>query len=438
MRHFLIVIFIILTYFISYGQMTIFEQGYSKSIGMDTTRDAGYIVVGSTAIHFGGDYTLSKMDANGNQLLYLENNKYDGLYMSNSMHNVKELSDGSYLLMGQITDSNMIDKGYIVKTDSAGNKIWEKSFFGISMALSCYEESNGNLIVIGVKQNAVVMRLNSIGDSIGGNVIAGINGWYYITSPIYFANGKFISGLGFHVGISVAVKSIIFGVDSLLQTSWQIIFDGELNDSRLELSKLKLLLHMPYPVDIYKIDRIDIANQTIDSKIFNLPFGNGCFGDDDKVYSVNLNSTMDTLTFTLYDSLGNKIWSVPHQNFEITNQSIYHRSTHAFISKIQYNNGSGGGAYFYKIADTTSIFNGLDYESFSNNLVQFHQLDNRITLISKEDYLTVFVYNLTGQLEKTGKFDQGHFSFEYNTSNTVHLIVVRKKDHKIFSRLAMY
>ncbi|NPV91963.1 MAG: copper amine oxidase N-terminal domain-containing protein [Firmicutes bacterium] len=93
------------------------------------TIDGGFIIAGSTGEgkHWiPSSALLIKTDANGNKLW--ENTYSDKLHAD--AHSVQQTDDGGYILAGSTRESTLLDKpcsAYIVRTDSDGNKMWEKT-----------------------------------------------------------------------------------------------------------------------------------------------------------------------------------------------------------------------------------------------------------------------------------------------------------------------
>jgi hypothetical protein len=98
------------------------DWGYS----FQQTVDGGYIIVGETNSFGISDVYLIKTDPNGNlqwQKTFGSGNKQD---RGNS---VRQTSDGGYIIAGQtVYYGARNDDVYLIKTDSAGNLQWQKTF----------------------------------------------------------------------------------------------------------------------------------------------------------------------------------------------------------------------------------------------------------------------------------------------------------------------
>jgi len=101
--------------------------GEDYGVGVEQTRDGGYILVGATNSQGAGDYDiyLIKLNAQGNK----EWQKTFGGKEADLGVLVRQTSDGGYLLAGQTfsyaSGGNDI---YLAKTDPAGKRVWEKHY----------------------------------------------------------------------------------------------------------------------------------------------------------------------------------------------------------------------------------------------------------------------------------------------------------------------
>jgi len=116
------------------------------------TSDSGYILAGYTYSYGAGlvDAWLIKTDSNGNK-------QWDKTFGSSSTFKfVQQTSDGGYIVAGDIKVSgNLGDPAsWLVKTDSNGNNQWNKTFMtrGTSGAASVQQTSDGGYILAGSSQ----------------------------------------------------------------------------------------------------------------------------------------------------------------------------------------------------------------------------------------------------------------------------------------------
>jgi len=128
--------------------------GYSVA----RTVDGGCIVAGrkfvtSSPIQRG---LLTKMNSSGIEEWTM---LYDSINTSTIIYSVEQMNDGGYLLTGNWRDINQgYDNILVIKTDSAGVKVWSKSFSGgggdsYMRGYNGIETADGSIVVSSTRQN---------------------------------------------------------------------------------------------------------------------------------------------------------------------------------------------------------------------------------------------------------------------------------------------
>jgi len=100
-----------------------------EACSLDQTRDGGFIIAGWT-LSFGAgrrDVYLIKTDSNGNQVWQ----KTFGGAKSDRAYCVRQTPDGGYIVAGSTRSFGRVwGDVYLVKTDAEGNLVWQKNFGG--------------------------------------------------------------------------------------------------------------------------------------------------------------------------------------------------------------------------------------------------------------------------------------------------------------------
>ena len=129
------------------------KDDYGQSI--QQTKDGGYIIVGSTESYGAGgaDVYLIKIDSNGNKLW----ERTFGGSRDDRGYSVKQTSDGGYIIVGNSEsykpgDGYVYPDIYLIKTDSNGIMSWYKTFVGgnyFDYGYSVQQTSDGGYIIAG-------------------------------------------------------------------------------------------------------------------------------------------------------------------------------------------------------------------------------------------------------------------------------------------------
>jgi len=103
----------------------------------------------STYNHLTNQYLLIEVDTNGNQIWKKE---YGMLHSVEYPNGFKKSNDDGFFLFGSINPENQYGDFYIIKVDSNGNLLWQKTWsYGINddEINDIYELPNGNIVIYG-------------------------------------------------------------------------------------------------------------------------------------------------------------------------------------------------------------------------------------------------------------------------------------------------
>ncbi len=119
---------------------------------MKPTEDGGYIIVGQMVNPGNGNYydaCLLKLNENGDSVW----SKTYSLFSDDNGNDVIQTSDGGYLLAGYSIDlCNDSLPAFIIKTDSAGNKLWSKTYrSSVNTQFNAIKQANGGYVIAGYK-----------------------------------------------------------------------------------------------------------------------------------------------------------------------------------------------------------------------------------------------------------------------------------------------
>ena len=129
----------------------LFYGGVGWSWGRDVqqTNDGGYIISGYTGSIGGEDVWLIKTDSQGNTLW---DKTYTGENISNHCYSVQQTTDGGYIMTGYTNTSMSGQKVWLIKTDLQGDTIWTNKFDG-EFGRDVEQTTDGGYIIVGTKMS---------------------------------------------------------------------------------------------------------------------------------------------------------------------------------------------------------------------------------------------------------------------------------------------
>ncbi|MEE2599090.1 MAG: hypothetical protein VYD83_01540 [SAR324 cluster bacterium] len=150
-----------------------YDGGYSIS----KTADGGYIIGGEAGHSHNEDFMILKVDQNGNKKW----SKKFSDHPDNSAYDAIEASDGNFYLVGSKRIVNKLEDIRIIKTNSKGKKIWDKTYGGDKddIAEGIIESEDNTFVVVagtfsyGKGGDVLLMKINSDGEVIWQNNYGG-------------------------------------------------------------------------------------------------------------------------------------------------------------------------------------------------------------------------------------------------------------------------
>ncbi len=121
-------------------------SGNDRAYSVQQTSDGGYVVAGYTESYGAGSYDvyLIKTDSAGN----MQWQKTFGESGDDRAYSVQQTSDGGYVVAGSINMGTTNSDVYLIKTDSIGNIQWQKTLGGVG-GRSVQQTSDGGYVIVG-------------------------------------------------------------------------------------------------------------------------------------------------------------------------------------------------------------------------------------------------------------------------------------------------
>ncbi|CAG0956230.1 MAG: hypothetical protein OIN86_06740 [Candidatus Methanoperedens sp.] len=201
-----------------------FDSG-GQALSVQQTEDNGYIFTGYTTRYnpgSGGTW-LIKTDIDGNMLW---KKTYGGWNPTDEAHSVQQTMDGGYIFTG-ITYSHGAGDIWLVKTDAAGNEIWNRNFDfgGVDTANSVKQTGEGGYIIVGSNhgsgsEGALLIKTDANGNQQWNKSFEGFANYVQQTSD----DGYIIVGGTMREGIGLDVWLVKTNTSGNKQ--WEKAFKG--------------------------------------------------------------------------------------------------------------------------------------------------------------------------------------------------------------------
>ncbi len=212
--------------------------------------------------HAGGDYWVVKLDAAGE----LQWSRYFGGTFTDTANDAVQTTDGNFLIIGS-SDSEDVDinnnKGtydfWIVKLNSAGTLVWEKSFGGseIDEARAIVSTADGNYLIVGDSRSndrdvntnngaadIWMIKINSNGELLwekpfGGSSFDGVKAIYKTQNNEFLVAGNSRSSDGNLNQNNGQNDAWIFKINAQGNLKWQATVGGSNVDLLMGVTQLE-------------------------------------------------------------------------------------------------------------------------------------------------------------------------------------------------------
>ena len=208
---------------------------YDDSLSIQQTTDGGYIVTGWTASYGAGssDAWLIKLDSSGDD----EWNKTFGGSRLDGADCVKQTTDGGFIITGRTDsfDSGGNGDAWLIKTDMDGNEIWNKSFGGhyLDEGKSVLPTYDGGYVLTGStysfgagNHDAWLIKTDSNGNEIWNKTYGG-SSWDQGKSVIQTSDGGYFITGDYTDPVQGDLELYMVKTDSEGNEEWNYIIEHE-------------------------------------------------------------------------------------------------------------------------------------------------------------------------------------------------------------------
>ncbi len=263
--------------------------GDDEGESIQQTRDGGYILAGhSNSFGMGPHVYLIKTNPSGDTLWCrtFGGGDYEG------GHSVQQTADGGYIVAGYTTSFGSAYQVYLVKTDTAGDTLWTRTYGGttIDWGYSVQQTTDGGYIVAGWTDSfgndlqVYLIKTDALGDTLWTRTYGGITAeWGHSVQQT--TDGGYIVA-GYTTSFGNGYQVYLVKTDALGDTLWTRTYGGPNYDYGWSIQQTA--------------DTGYVIGGMTDS------FGNG-----EQAYLIKINSSGDTLwTRTFGGASIDEGWSV--------------------------------------------------------------------------------------------------------------------------------
>jgi hypothetical protein len=216
------------------------DEGWS----VQQTSDGGYIIAGAAASYGAGglDAWLVKTDSGGNKVW----DKTFGGAREDWGFSVQQTSDGGYIITGQAASYGAGGSdAWLIKTDSGGNKVWDKTFGGAreDWGFSVQQTSDGGYIITGQAasygaggSDAWLIKTDSGGNKVWDKTFGGAGNDVGFSVRQTSDGGYIIAGYTYSYGVG-NYDAWLVKTDSGGSKVWEKTFGGVEDDGGLSVQQ---------------------------------------------------------------------------------------------------------------------------------------------------------------------------------------------------------
>jgi Secretion system C-terminal sorting domain len=377
-------------------------SGIDYGTAVLTTQDGGLIVCGHSTSFANPQDPLNevyviKTDVDGDTLW---TNSYGDEELRVYGHSIIETSGGSFVIAGNNKDTTNLEEEdvYLLKIDNQGNKLWDKTYGGLSndLGYSVIETSDGGYAIIGETESfgsgsrdIYLIKTNENGDTLWTNTYGGEdrdNGYSIVeTTDNGFAIAGYIASEGNTIKEAFLIKTDLNGVEEWSTSFGQSVPVAGASIILANESGFLVTAYLDYSTFLIKVDENGVQDWAKEMPDLDIIFGNsltyttdggiaiaGSFGEDAKLIKTDENGNIvwsKTYGGVLYDDRAYSISPLDNGGLALTgyNQSFGSFDNHLPDAYIIYTDSLGNvysnfveGNVFYDL-DGNCVQDGGDY-----------------------------------------------------------------------------
>lgn len=380
---------------------------YDYGCSIATSLDGGYVIAGYTwASTRGYDFYLVKTNSSGSMLW----SRTYGSSNHDFARSIARTSDGGYIMAGYTFETDpYLNDIYVVKTNSSGDEIWNKTFSGSFnyVALSIIQTTDGGYIIAGYtdslgagEDDVYIIKTNSSGN-IAWTRIIDLGSRDVASSILQTTAGDYlITGSSESVGLGES-DLFILKLNSSGSTQWIKTYGGSDDDNGASISR------------------------TSDNGFIIVGSTQSYGAGEYDVYLLKTNSSGDTLWTQTYGRISNDYGTSVSQTSD--GGYIIGGTTESF--------GSGGSDIYLIKVDAVGIVEWVNQKPRNLFISAYPNPFNSACRISAPENAVVEIFDINGR--SIAEFDGGDriWKPEASVGGGVYLVRAKIGDKDITKRV---